>query len=64
MWEFLDTMRKPNLWIMGIEWEEFCTKGIENILNETAEESSLQSRGFLHLESSGRLDFCAVGLYL
>lgn len=34
MWDFWDTIRKPNLWIMDKE------EGIENIFNKTMEENS------------------------
>lgn len=50
-------MRKPNyeLWTKKKAWKTFSIKPWKKIL---------KSRGVLHLYSSGRLDFYAVGLYL
>jgi hypothetical protein len=38
--EIQDTMRRPNLWIIGVdENEDFQLKGPENIFNKTIEEN-------------------------
>jgi hypothetical protein len=40
--EIQDTLRRPNLWIIGVdENEDFQLKGPENIFNKIIEETSL-----------------------
>jgi hypothetical protein len=37
MQDFWDTIRRLNIWIMGIEGEEIQTKGIDKLTNSSTE---------------------------
>lgn len=47
MQELWDTMKNPNLWIIGIEADDFQVNCIDHILNTIKEEVSPQIKGQL-----------------